>query len=536
MSESPLALTFGARNSAFLQSSEDFRKQRVKVTRRIHKLKRYLKIQIKDTKNYKSKKITSDDYSSDNKYYLLSILEAERDYLYALEIKALLDLNSSTNAQSKQKLLSTRLRKSLKISQNLVEISQNESDETKRLEILVYKELLQAYLAIVSKKWKVAISSYSLARIGLKFLEKHGDIAENKILYKDIIEETIDEPFKLATYRDSKSISIDLNEYSKIIANESAKNSETFKFIDAKDSSFLKADEEAELIKEIDWRSYTARVKDETTSRLLSRAQNVKFDDLESYDNALILWQEALENHSSFIAKADQNDDEEQDDQILLAYIKYSSLITRLRRDQTLLSGNKKESLRILDTIITTINEIKELPGVYSDDELFQNLELLSQYYQGLKLKMIGQIYFDDKSYNESLLLCTKSLESLKDSEFTVEFEFISNQDLQTLQSDILTLKQNSHVLAQIEQGLSKDKSVADDVYKFSNDYKNIVNFQIEAAPVKPVLFDVAFNYISYNKSDTKTQFQKQTTQEKAPASKEQTENKKKGFFGIFGR
>lgn len=155
MSESPLALTFGARNSAFLQTSEDFRKQRVKVTRRIHKLKRYLKIQIKDTKNYKSKKITSDDYSSDNKYYLLSILEAERDYLYALEIKALLDLNSSTNAQSKQKLLSTRLRKSLKISQNLVEISQNESDETKRLEILVYKELLQAYLAIVSKNGKL---------------------------------------------------------------------------------------------------------------------------------------------------------------------------------------------------------------------------------------------------------------------------------------------------------------------------------------------------------------------------------------------
>lgn len=290
------------------------------------------------------------------------------------------------------------------------------------------------------------------------------------------------------------------------------------------------------MIKEIDWRSYTARVKDETTSRLLSRAQNVKFDDLESYDNALILWQEALENHSSFISKADQNDDEEQDDQILLAYIKYSSLITRLRRDQTLLSGNKKESLRILDTIITTINEIKELPGVYSDDELFQNLELLSQYYQGLKLKMIGQIYFDDKSYKESLLLCTKSLESLKDAKFTVEIEFISNKDLQTLQSDILTLKQNSHVLAQIEQGLSKDKSVADDVYKFSNDYKNIVNFQIEAAPVKPVLFDVAFNYISYNKSDTKTQFQKQTTQEKAHASQEQTENKKKGFFGIFGR
>jgi len=533
MSESPLALTFGARNSAFLQTSEDFRKQKVKVTRRVHKLKRYLKIQVKDTKNYKAKRITADDYSSDEKYYLLSILEAERDYLYALEIKALLDLNSSTNAQSKQKLLTTRLRKGLKYSQNLVEISHNESDETKRLEILVYNELLQAYLSVVSKKWKVAISSYSLARIGLKYLEQHSTIQENKNLYKDIVEETIDEPFKLAIYRDSKSISVDLNEYSKIVASESATNKDVYKFINAKDSSFLKIDEEAELIKEIEWRSYRARIKDETTSRLISRAQNVKFENLESYDNALILWQEALENHSSYIAKSSDNDDEEQDDQILLAYIKYSSLITRLRRDQTLLSDNKKESLRILDTIITTVNEIKELPGVYSDDELFKNLELLSQYYQSSKLSLISQVYFDEKAYKESLLLATKALEPLKDSKFTVDFEFTNNESLSTVQSHILNLKQNSHVLAQIEQGLPKDKSVADDVYKFTNDYKNIVNLKIEPAPVKPVLFDLAFNYISYRKNDDKTHVQKQSS---AAASQEQTETKKKGFFGIFGR
>lgn len=534
MSESPLAITFGARNSAFLQTSDDFRKQRVKVTRRIHKLKGYLKIQVKDTKNFKPKKITPDDYSSDDKYYLLSILEAERDYLYALEIKALLDLNSSVNVKSKQKLLSTRLRKGYKLSQTLVDISHNETDKTKRLEILVYNDLLQAYLAIVSKKWKVAISSYSLARIGLKFLEKHGEIPENKILYKDIIEETIDESFKLAIYRDSKSISVDLNEYSKTVVSQSASNSDTYKFIDSQDSSFLQADQEAELIKEIEWRNYTAKVKDETTSRLLSRAQNVKFENLDSYDNALILWQEALENHSAFIAKSDQND-EEQDDQILLAYIKYSSLITRLRRDDTLLSENKKESLRILDTIITTIKEIKELPGVYSDDELFQNLELLSQYYQSSKLNIIGQTYFDDKSYKESLLLSSKALESLQDAKFTVEFEFINNETLGNLQKQISTLKQNSHVLAQIEQGLSKDKSVSDDVYKFANDHKNIVSFNIEPTPVKPVLFDVAFNYISYNKDEDKTQIQKQPTKERT-TSEEQTENKKRGIFGIFGR
>jgi signal recognition particle subunit SRP68 len=538
MSESPLNLTFGARNSAFLQSADDFRKQRVKVTRRIHKLRTYLNIQVKNTRNYKSSQITKENYNGSHKYYLLSLLSAERDYLYALEIRSLIDLNSSTNIKSKQKLLTTRLKRGLQAINNLADISEAEPDFTKRLEILVLRELINAHYSINVKRWKAAIQSYSIARVSLQYLEQAEDSSESNVLYKDIIEETIDEPFKLAIYRDSKKSTIDLTEYSKKIVDETAMSHEIYKLISSKDAEFLKPALESELSKEISWRSYEAQVKDETTAKLLSRASKIELSSIESYDKALSLWQEALENHSSYIARSVQ-DDEEQDDQILLAFIKYNSLLTRIRRDETLLSKNKKESLRILDTIDSTIQEILELPGVYSDDELFQNLQFLAKYYQSYKLNILGLHFFTIKEYSKTLLLSAKALDLLQSSEFTIDLgNFISNDDVSKLVGQISSLKQNSHVLAQIESTLPKDKSISDDINKFHNSYHNIVNLKLEPIPIKPVLFDVAYNYVSYTKDAVPVQkhVSSSANTDSDSASENIDAQKKKGFFGLFGR
>lgn len=516
----PLELSFGERNSAFLQSADDFRKQRVKVTRRIQRLKSYLKIQVKNTKNYKKIEITSDNYNENEKYYLLSFLLAERDYLYALEIKNLIDLNGN-GIKSKQKLLLTRLRRSLNSINKLIDISTDETSFIKKLELLIYKELINAYYSINVKKWQNAIKSYSISRVALQFLEQFEDSKTNNILYKDIIEETIDDSFKLAIYRDSKNSTIDLTEYSKKIINDSM---DIYKLISAKDESFLKPTLESDLIKEISWRSYEATVKDETTSKLLSKVLKLKLDSFESFESAISLWQQTLENHSSYIARSIQ-DDEEQDDQILLAYIKYNSLLTRIRRDETLLSKNKKESLRILDSITSTLNEILELPGVYSDDELYSNLQHLIKYYKSYKLNILSLYFFSIKEYSKTLLLTSNAIGLLSESNFTIDLGFISNDIVNNLLNQISSLKQNSHVLAQIEVTLPKDKSIADDINKFHNNFTNIVKLSLEAIPIKPVLFDVAYNYISYTKEP-----------QQIPSSNEETDEKKKGFFGLFGR
>ncbi|CCH42897.1 Signal recognition particle protein [Wickerhamomyces ciferrii] len=531
MSESPLALTIGQRNSAFLSTPQDFHKQRVKITRRIHNLKRYLKIQSKNTKDYKPRELTIDDYQTDNKYYLLSLLLVERDYLYALELKAFLDLNSNNNVnsiKSKTKLILTRLKKSKQNGNLLVKISKDESDLTKRLEILVYNELISGFYSILNKNWSQAIQNYSNSRIGLKFLELNGE-QENKILYKDIIEELIDDSLKLAIYRFQNLNSIDLNEFTKKIINEKTNDSLIYKLIHKQDPSFLEPTNDDDLIKSINWRNYTAQINDDLTSKLISSIQKIKLINLESFDTVLNQWQSALENHLSYISK--NPDSEDQDDEILLSYINYNLLIVRLHRDHTLINNNQAQTLRILDGNLSTIDEIKNLPGVYSDDELMENLEILGNYYKVLKINLISNKFTQEKKYKEGLLLLTKALSSLQDSQFTIDFKFLGNDELSKLINDLKTQHQKIHILSIIQSSSNSSQAVSDDLFKFNN--QSVFNFNPVSIPVKPVLFDVAFNYISYNpdQDEPKTQQQPQTT-----TTNDQTEQKKKGFFGLFGR
>ncbi|KAH3673697.1 hypothetical protein WICMUC_003513 [Wickerhamomyces mucosus] len=535
---SPLALTFGARSTAFLQSSQDYKKQRITVTRRIHKLKKYLQIQSNSNKgNYRSHQITQEEYDSNDKFYLLNLLLAERDYLYALELQKSI---ANENIKSRYTLILTRLKKALKYSEELVNLSSN--SDPKHLEILIYKELLHAYYAINNKKWDQAINSYSIARIGLQYLD-----SKDEILYKDIIEEVVDESFKLAIYRNLKLNSIDLNEFSKKKSLEKLSTHEIYQIINSHDPDFLKLNDN-QTIKQVQWRLYNAKIKDELTSRLITKVSNVELNNLESYDLALGLWQDSLDSHQSFITKnidrqidgGVANDDEEgtQDDEILLAYIKYNILITRIDRDSTLLNENKTQTLRILQSIDETLQEILELPGVYSDDELVENLQLIIQYYKALQLYLISEKFANKREYSKSLLLSSTGVKLLS-SQLTLDFRFLNNDKLQKLKLSLSNLQQSSQVLSIINENQSY---TASNILGNSTDYHKILDIKhLAQVPIKPVLFDLAFNYISYTQSGS-SQYAASTpiTSKLNPNSNtgvaEDDGKKKSGFFGLFGR
>lgn len=531
MSDSPLQLTFGARQRAFLTAAADFNKQRTRITRRVHRTRRYLKIQSKDTKKYRSKEISTEDYDGDDKYYILGLMNVEKDFLYALELRAQADLGT-TNVQAKQKLLVTRLKRALERSESLLKVSQNEKGVTKRIELLVYTELLRAHFSVSTKKWSKAIDAYSIARCALQLLEDKGP-RENRILYKDIIEENIDEPLKLSIYRDSKVNSADLTEYTKKIVESKFTSHEIYTLISSSvygGEQYLKPTDESELVKEIQWRDYTARVKDETTSRLLSRADKIELDSLDAYDTKMALLQDALDNHHSFISRSIQ-DDEEQDDQILLAYINYTLLLTRAQRDKMLLDhASKKEAWRIVDTIKATIKEAEELPGVYSDDELFANLEFIIKYFDSYKLNLLTEIFAQRREYTKALTLATESLKLVESIKFTVSFpNLVTDDEAKELTDDTRARQRQLHVLTEVGK-TTQTQAVANNINVFPTSHEKLVSFELEQVASKPVLFDLAYNFI------TNPVAQKQTTRESTPVPgvSAPSEEKKKGLFGFF--
>ncbi|CDK24322.1 unnamed protein product [Kuraishia capsulata CBS 1993] len=567
----PLQSTFGVRSAAVLQSAEAYQKHRKRINKSLKKTRRSLKIHTKDTKNYSNKekisKISENDYENDQRYGKILLETAERDLLIIEETRILMAVHPS---KSKEKFIVSKYKTALKNALHLLEIISKESNEYKRLEAIVYTALIQGSLAISRKNWKIAIHAFSVARCSLQFLYAHNEISEEggKEIYTEIIDTYIDPALRLALGKDSNNKTADLDNAARYHSHD---NTVEFivpavEIISAKDASFVKAsDEQAslKLIKEIQWSQFSATIKSEDVARKIMDAQSmleqVKESDIASYDPALLSWQEALQTHRQEMDRIkNEDEDEAQDRYILLTYINYNYLILRIRRDVSLLVAvqskaakksasntmvleHSKDAVRLLEGITGTIAEVKDLPGVGNDEDLTSSLDSLESYYSAQKVMQIYNAYLISGRFTEALALVVKASETVQLSkEITTEFPgtLPTNTDLIAFKENISSALRRVHVLAQYARETSESSTkeyISDHLDKCilaspSETLKHIVPLEIDLVPVavKPVLFDVAFNFINYDAPAQKSFDEKK--------SEETADKKKKGLFGLFGR
>lgn len=161
--ESPLATTLGTRMSAYLITSNDFKKQRQKINKQIKNLRHELNLINHDSKKYKVVKFTKDQYQSNKNYGLIYLLLAERDFLYGLEMKNILEIDDiklklklKLNLNLKlhknyKKLLITKFKRSLIHAKELLDLTNEESINDIKVELFVYTALIIGQLSIVKK-------------------------------------------------------------------------------------------------------------------------------------------------------------------------------------------------------------------------------------------------------------------------------------------------------------------------------------------------------------------------------------------------
>jgi signal recognition particle subunit SRP68 len=514
--DSPFALTWAAHDS---QDVESLRTNRHRITRRIHKLRKYLGVQQK--KKYVHKIFSQDDVAKDPKYWLIELLSMERDFLYALEVKSLGQLK---NTMGNQKLFLTRLKRSLEKISRIIDISQDLS-YTDQLELLIYKEFIGVQLSMTSGQYDNAINQLSLTRIGLQFLEEYGH-AQNKGKYKSMIDSDLDSLFIGSIHRSKQNYSMDLDDLSKQIIS-TQQSSAIYTIIEAKDSSYLQQSDSSS-IKELQWRSYTAKIKDDSLGRLLYKIQGYELSTMEDYDKLNALITQAYESHQNWLV----NEVKEEDDEILGSYLQYTQLLTSIQRNASLLAGLKQISkLSLLDKINQELKGISEIPGVFNDDELVESLDTMKKYYNSLKLQIIGDYYYGSKAYREALLVFKTMVDSLENASLKLSFSFIDESTISQLHSTAKESLTSAQILSQLTSNATG--TVLDDIT--NPNPKTIVDLRMAPISVKPVLFDVAFNYIHNDVP------QKSTMASQQPAQKIENEatgegETKRGFFGIFGR
>ncbi|CAG88773.2 DEHA2F02354p [Debaryomyces hansenii CBS767] len=597
--EYPLIVTLGARMSAYLSSSEDYHKQRKRLNKRLLKLRHELDLITPDTKDYKKKekisKISSSDYDQDEKYGLLLLLTAERDSLYSSEIKSLLEI-SNDNASSYRNLMISRIKKSLSSSKKLLEITVNEKDEYKRIEYYTYAALIQGNLSVNKKQWSKALNAFSIAKCALDFLysqeDSKMDIEEEqeestqfkKTLISEITETLVDPSLALAISQDDTAYSTTTD--LKTVSRQHCRDNK-LSYLQPVIEIIARIDPEAvsevssstELIKSVQWRDHEATLYNDELAYKIMKLTNdnetnwKNFNDANQFDVLLSGWSELLEIHTNDMDKNKDEDDLEkvQDRAIVLTYINFNLLFTRLKRDLLIIDqlssqGDNvfalkklefnKDIIRLYGTIITTTQEIKDLPGVYNDEDLHESLDNLEKFFVAKKSAVLARSFALNNKFPEALKIFdhVDNTLSSSDNKFYKIDEFpynvSSNVEFEKFKKELPSQVLQAQILAQFSVDLSKNLNQSNFVIENMNKYPvsnetldNIANFNknLSIAPVlsKPVLFDIGFNYInygmgrssSYNNSNSATSTTSDSTTDQNDPNK-----KKSGFFGIFGR
>ena len=113
-----------------------------------------------------------------------------------------------------------------------------------------------------------------------------------------------------------------------------------------------------------------------------------KSNDINQFDSIITQWNEILSLHKSDTERNQDDDDLEQvqNRAILLTYINYNLLFTTLKRDLLLIGqlakiDDNKDIIRLFNGILVIVQNLKDLPGVYNDEDLYDSLDNLEKFF-----------------------------------------------------------------------------------------------------------------------------------------------------------
>ncbi|KAI0186027.1 signal recognition particle protein [Xylaria flabelliformis] len=214
-----------------------------------------------------------------------------------------------------------------------------------------------------------------------------------------------------------------------------------------------------------------------------------------------------------------------------------------------------KEKVVLYDATLQSLESIKELPGVAADEGLLRQVDATTKYFHALKCLSIARSHsLVDQSSNALALTKHAYDQSVQAAAFYSENGASSSDSpilsIEIRQTDIQFLHnllkgelQRCRAIVEIDNLRDKAKLTSSQVKtplvdrlreypEDGVDLENLVDYppRIQPIPVKPLFFDVAWNYIEYpgKAPAAPAELEEEPTQNAEPP-------KKRGWFG-FGR
>ncbi|KAK9539962.1 hypothetical protein VZT92_002441 [Zoarces viviparus] len=527
----------------------DYQRYRGYCSRRLRRLRKTLGFRMGNRHKFIGKKITV-EMLSDSRYLLLVLMEAERAWSYAMQLKQ----EANTEPRKRFHLLA-RLRKAAKHSEKLEKLCESPRVDAKtKLEAQAYTAYLTGMVEFELQEWKLAMEAFNKCKTIYEKLAS-AFTEELAVLYRQRVDE-ISPNIRYCAYNIGDQNAINDLMQMRLTGGGGGMMAEKLEALITQART-----KQAATMSEVEWRGRTVPVKiDKARIFLLGLADNEAaiaqtaneetkehlYETLlaECRDTIQAVREELKSEAKQRERGSDGDSNKVSNLQFLHSYLTYIKLCTLVKRNESMahtLQAKLKEPeadeskrgprpqdlIRLYDIILQSLAELSTLQGLEDDHTFQKEVSLKTLVYKANRCFFIAQSYVLVKKWSEALVLYervlkyatevqskTKNLNnSLKDLPDVQELIAEVNAEKYSLQAAaILDTDETADVPSQ--QQVKDNTPLCNRLETFRLEpalvgkQPNLVQFppDFQPIPCKPLFFDLALNHVAFPPLDDKVE------------------------------
>ncbi|KAK5599540.1 signal recognition particle subunit srp68 [Crenichthys baileyi] len=527
----------------------DYQRYRGYCSRRLRRLRKTLGFKMGNRHKFVGKKV-SVEILSDSRYLLLVLMEAERAWSYAMQLKQ----EANTEPRKKFHLLA-RLRKAAKHSEKLEKLCESPRVDAKtKLEAQAYTAYLTGMVHFELQEWKLAMEAFNKCKTIYEKLAS-AFTEELAVLYRQRVDE-ISPNIRYCAYNIGDQNAINDLMQMRLTGGGGGMMAEKLEALITQART-----KQAATMSEVEWRGRTVPVKsDKARIFLLGLADNeaaiaqaVNEETKEHlYETLLAECRDTIqavrEDIKSEAKQRERSSDNESGKvsnlQFLHSYLTYIKLCTLVKRNESMahtLQAKLKETgadenksgprpqdlIRLYDIILQSLAELSTLQGLEDDHTFQKEVSLKTLVYKAYRCFFIAQSYVLVKKWSEALVLYERVLKYAKEVQSKVKSFNNSLKDLPDVQELIAEVNAEKYSLqaaaildtdetpeVSSQQQVKDNTPLCEHLDNFHLDktlvgkHPNLVQFppDFQTIPCKPLFFDLALNHVAFPPLDDKVE------------------------------
>ncbi|XP_068448738.1 signal recognition particle subunit SRP68 [Clinocottus analis] len=519
----------------------DYQRYRGYCSRRLRRLRKTLGFRMGNRHKFIGKKITV-EMISDSRYLLLVLMEAERAWSYAMQLK------QEANTEPRKRFhLMARLRKAAKHSEKLEKLCESPRVDAKtKLEAQAYTAYLTGMVEFELQEWKLAMEAFNKCKTIYEKLAS-AFTEELAVLYRQRVDE-ISPNIRYCAYNIGDQNAINDLMQMRLTGGGGGMMAEKLEALITQART-----KQAATMSEVEWRGRSVPVKiDKARIFLLGLADNEAaiaqtaneetkehlYETLlaECRDTIQAVREELKSETKQRERSSDGDSSKVSNLQFLHSYLTYIKLCTLVKRNESMahtLQAKLKEPeadeskrgprpqdlIRLYDIILQSLAELSTLQGLEDDHTFQKEVSLKTLVYKANRCFFIAQSYVLVKKWSEALVLYervlkyakevqskTKNLNnSLKDLPDVQELIAEVNAEKYSLQAAaILDTEETAEVPSQQQVKDNTPLCNRLEVFRLEpalvGKQPNLVQFppDFQPIPCKPLFFDLALNHVAF--------------------------------------